>query len=255
MKEDVFLRAKNLSARRGKYKAVEGVNFSLSRGELLTILGPNGGGKTTLIKALLGLVKDVEGEIIIDGKPRERVSPSIIGYVPQIKTMDRNFPALAIELIVSGLRGSWPAFVKKSEKEKALEAAKIAGALDFVYKPLRYLSGGQAQRAYLARSFVRKPKLLLLDEPCSGVDQTGEKDLHRIIDRFREEYGATVVVVTHDWEAAYHHSDLVLLLNKKQICCAPPDEAFSSDNLRKAFSHIGHSHKMIFGVGENVRGS
>ncbi len=155
---------------------------------------------------------------------------------------------MAIELAASGINSAWVGKLKKDEKEIAFNALKEVGIEHLAYKQIAALSGGELQRVYLARSFVRKPQLLLLDEPGTGIDLKAESDMSRVIDNYKSNNDITTIMITHDWNYAFHHSDLVLMLNRELFCLAPPDEAFSDEILRKLFGHIGHNHTMKFGV-------
>lgn len=243
-----MIKFEHLSVCYSKYYALEDINLEISDNSFIAILGPNGGGKTTFLKIILGLIKPSAGKVLIKGKKTSELNKNIIGYVPQIKTLDRSFPALSIELVVSGIRGNWPAKISKLEKEQAIEALKQVGAEHLAFRSLNKLSGGELQRIFFARSFVRNPEILLLDEPATGIDVVGESDIYNIIGDYEAKTDTTIIMVTHDWEAAYHHANKVLLLNRSQICFNEPDIAFKEENLRKAFSHIGHSHAMVFGV-------
>jgi zinc transport system ATP-binding protein len=236
----------NVSVRFGTHTALNGIYLNIPFNSFVTVVGPNGGGKSTLLKVILGLIKPSEGTINIFGKNHEMISSDSIGYVPQIKTLDRTFPALPIELAATGLRRKWAGRIGLKEKKELLEILNIVGAGHLANRPIEKLSGGELQRIYLARSFVRKPKLLLLDEPASGIDAVGESDLNKMIDEYKNRNNSIIIMVTHDWEAAYHHADYVILLNKKLICFDKPDSAFSENNLRETFGHIGHKHEMIF---------
>jgi len=242
------IQIKNVSVVFGKHTAIENISLEINSNTVVTIVGPNGGGKTTLLKVVLGLIKPTKGEIMINGEPSDRISPNLIGYVPQIKTIDMTFPALSIELVASGLKNNWVAFLTKEEKKLSIESLEKVGASHLAYRQISKLSGGELQRIYLARSFVRNPEILLLDEPVTGIDFLGESDIHKIIEEYKKESNTIILMVTHDWEAAYHHADKVVLINRNLICFNNPDSAFSEENLRRTFSHIGHKHKMIFGV-------
>jgi zinc transport system ATP-binding protein len=233
---------KNLSFSYGDIKVLENINISIKENTFVSIVGPNGAGKSTLMKILLGLIKYDEGEISIFGKTPDKTDPSLIGYVPQIKTMDRKFPALAVELVTSGLTRRWPWSVKGNEKEKAIEALSMVGSENLAERALSELSGGELQRVCLARSIVRSPKLVVLDEPATGIDAIGEADLYNLLEAYQEKAKATILMITHDWHVANHHSDYVLLLNRKQVSFGKPAEALSENNLRIAFGHIGHKH-------------
>jgi len=233
---------KNLSFSYGEIKVLENINLTIPDNSFVSIVGPNGAGKSTLMKILLGLINYDEGEVKIFGKNPDKTDPSMIGYVPQIKTMDRNFPALAVELVTSGLTRRWPWSVKGNERDKAIEALTMVKAENLAERSLSELSGGELQRVCLARSIVRSPKLVVLDEPATGIDAIGEADLYNLLEAYQEKARATILMITHDWHVAHHHSDYVLLLNRKQVSFGNPKEALSENNLRLAFGHIGHEH-------------
>ncbi|MFN3694053.1 MAG: metal ABC transporter ATP-binding protein [Ignavibacterium sp.] len=235
---------KSLSLSYGDIKVLEDLNFSVPENAFVSIVGPNGAGKTTLMKILLGLIKVDLGEVKIFGKHPDEIDPQLIGYVPQIKTMDRNFPALAIELVASGLLRKWPWSVKGVDKENSIKALEMVKAEHLALRPITELSGGELQRVCLARSIVRNPKLVVLDEPATGIDAIGEADLYNLLEKYQQNSKATVLMITHDWHVAHHHSDFVLLLNRKQVSFGHPEEALSEQNLRTAFGHIGHEHKI-----------
>jgi zinc transport system ATP-binding protein len=237
------IQIKNLSLSYGDIKVLENIDLTIPENSFVSIVGPNGAGKTTLMKILLGLIKINSGDVKIFGKVPNEVDPAFIGYVPQIKTMDRSFPAIAIELVTSGITRRWPWFVKGHKKQKSLDALSLVKATNLANRTLSELSGGELQRVCLARSIVRNPKLVVLDEPATGIDAIGEADLYNLLEAYQEKSGATILMITHDWHVANHHSDFVLLLNRKQVSFGPPAEALSEENLRIAFGHIGHLHK------------
>ncbi len=241
---------KNLFLQFGQHIALNDINFELEDGEYMSIVGPNGAGKSSLIKILLGLIGNFTGEVSILGNAPNKLSAKDIGYVPQIKTLDRSFPAMAIELVASGVKSKWSTRLKSDEKEFLINAMKDVGVEHLAYRQLSKLSGGELQRVYLARSFVRKPKILFLDEPGTGIDIKAENDMCNIIDKYKKNQDVTVIVITHDWNYAYYHSDKVLMLNRSQYCFAPPQTAFTDEILRELFGHIGHHHTMKFGVNQ-----
>ncbi len=231
-----------LTVRLGGFTALDGVSFTALPGETVAVLGPNGAGKTTLIHVLLGLVQPTAGSIEILGKPPLQAPAKHIGYVPQLKTVDRGFPAVTCELVASGRRRSWPGRLTQSEHRETTRALEMVGAPNLCHKPLRWLSGGELQRVYLARALVRKPKLLLLDEPATGIDLVGEDDMYEYIEQYQRESGCAVLMVTHDWLAAQHHAAKALLLNRAVVGFGTPAEALSDSHMRQAFGHEGHVH-------------
>ncbi len=237
------IQADTVSVHLGAYTALDQVSFTLATGGALAIVGPNGAGKSTLIKALLGLVPLAQGSLKVFGAAPGRQPALSIGYVPQAKSFDRTFPALTCELVASGLRRSWPGRLAPAEHARIEASLELVGARHLSHQPLRQLSGGELQRVYLARALIRRPRLLLLDEPATGIDAVGEDDMYAYIERYLGESGATVCMVTHDWLVAQHHSTQVLLLNRRVIACGPPAAALAEANLNQAFSHSGHRHR------------
>ncbi len=242
----------DLSVRFGEHWALEDVTFSAPEGTFMAILGPNGSGKTTLLKVLLGLVRPTHGQAMLHGNPPADLSPSQVGYVPQMKSLDRTFPARALELVASGLRFCWPMWLGAADRRRALDALDRVGAAHLASRQISHLSGGELQRVYLARTFIHSPRLVLLDEPATGIDAPGEADLYRILDSYRSESGATILMITHDWEVAYHHADRVLLLNRRCVAYGPPEEALREEPLRAAFGHVGHAHAILRFPGEHA---
>ena len=235
------LEVRELSVRYGRHVAFRGVDFRVEPGSFVCVLGPNGSGKTSLIKVLAGILAPSAGHIRrVDGGGHDAV-----GYVPQVKMLDRSFPATALELVVSGLRGRWPFRVTAQERARALETLRRVGGEHLSERQLASLSGGELQRIYLARSLTRQPGLVLLDEPATGIDAAGARDLFDVLEEYQHQRRATVIMVTHDWNAAFHHATHVLLLNRHQISFGPSHAVLTEKNLRQAFGHVGHAHGMF----------
>lgn len=233
---------RNLTVAKGGFRALENVELTLEQGEFAAILGPNGAGKTTLIKAILGLERPIAGEILLFGKSRRQMAPGDIGYVAQFKTLDKTFPAVTCDLVASGLARTWPWRISPQVHMAVAEALSFVSATDLCHKPLKWLSGGELQRVYLARALVRKPRLLLLDEPATGIDPAGELDMYHVLENYIKEKNAAALVVTHDWLAARHHASKAILLNKRVISVGKPSEALLDEYMRAAFGHEGHFH-------------
>lgn len=232
---------RGVTVRMGEATVLEDVSVELEPGRFLAVVGPNGAGKSTLIKVAIGLVAPQSGRAWSHGLPAG-ADPNRIGYVPQLKTFDRTFPATTLELVVSGSRRRWPGRITAPERDAALAALARVGAQHLRRRPLAKLSGGELQRAFLARALVRRPDLVLLDEPATGVDFLAEHDLYDLLESYQGETGATIVMVTHDLAAARFHADRVLVLNRRVHGYGPPATTLDDDRLRLAFGHLGHLH-------------
>ncbi len=240
---------KNLNVSFDKNIILNDISFDVPVGSYTAIVGPNGSGKTTLLKSLLGLNSNYTGSISVLNDKQTNQSVRI-AYVPQIKTLDRSFPAIALELVLSGLQKKWLGNVTKEQRNLALDMLDKLSAGHLAEKQLQKLSGGELQRVYLARCLITNPAILLLDEPATGIDLVCEKSVNQIISHYNKQYNTTVLMVTHDWSAAYHHTNYTLLLNKQQIYFGNSESAFTDSNLQKTFSHLGHDHGIIFGLKE-----
>ncbi|MEX2535502.1 MAG: metal ABC transporter ATP-binding protein [Trueperaceae bacterium] len=234
-----------MSVRFGNVMALQDVSFDLQTGDTLAIVGPNGAGKSTLIRVALGLLRPQRGHATIFGA-NAGIDPRRVGYVPQLKTFDRTFPATAAELVVSGSRLRWPALITARERSMASEALESVGAGHLLSRRLAGLSGGELQRVYLARALVRHPDVVLLDEPATGVDFLGEHDLYDLLERYQQETKAAIVMITHDLSAARYHADRVLVLNRRAHGFGKPAEVLTDDCLRSAYGHLGHEHGRVF---------
>ncbi len=244
--KDPIVEISELSVFFGKYCVLNKVDLFVRSLDFLTIVGPNGGGKTTLIKTILGLVEPESGSVRVFGKKPCSVAYKNIGYVPQIKTIDRSFPGKVYELVATGWSGRWKFALNDVLRQRVKEVLSTCGLEHLEDRQINKLSGGELQRVFLARSFIRKPKLLLLDEPATGIDTIAETDFSFLLEKLQKENQTTIIMVTHDWEYAYYHSTSVLLLNKSVVALGKPQDVFTEENLQKTFGHLGHEHNMDF---------
>ena len=202
-----ILSAENICVSYGSRKAVENVSLAIERGDYLCIVGANGSGKTTLIKTLLGLHAPSSGTIVTgDGLKRNE-----IGYLPQQTLVQRDFPASVYEIVLSGCQGrcGMRPFYNKAEKRLALESMERMGIARFAGRSYRDLSGGQQQRVLLARAFCATQKLLLLDEPVSGLDPNATEDMYRLIQELHDD-GVTIIMISHDIPSALRYATHIL---------------------------------------------
>jgi zinc transport system ATP-binding protein len=173
------------------------VNLEIADGDFASVIGPNGGGKTTLVKLIVGLLTPTEGQIRIFGLPPVKARPRI-GYMPQHAMMDPRFPVRAIDVVLMGRLGSGRRFGGYNRQDRAAAVASLAkvGLEDQGMRPFSDLSGGQRQRVLLARALVTEPDLLLLDEPAAGLDHKVEQDFFELLQELNRQL--TIVLVTHD---------------------------------------------------------
>lgn len=192
---------------------VSGLNFSIESGDYLCIVGENGSGKSTLMKTLLGLQVPVSGKVLTgDG-----LKPNEIGYLPQQTVTQKDFPASVWEVVLSGCgnRTGLRPFYNKEEKRTAKENIEKMELTPLIKRCYRELSGGQQQRVLLARALCATKKMLLLDEPVSGLDPKVSREMYAIIEKLNKEDGITVIMVSHDIAAALKYADHILHIGQK----------------------------------------
>lgn len=205
------LLCENLSLGYNTHTVVENLNFSVNTGDYLCIVGENGSGKSTLMKTILGLLKPLSGKITTD----DGLLPDEIGYLPQQTEVQRDFPASVSEIVLSGCQsrcGKRP-FYNRAEKALAQENIRKMGIEDLRKKCYRELSGGQQQRVLLARALCATQKMLLLDEPVSGLDPIVTKEMYALIEELHKD-GITIIMISHDIEAAKKYATHILHIGK-----------------------------------------
>jgi ABC-type Mn2+/Zn2+ transport system ATPase subunit len=206
--------------------AISDVSFTARRGEILAVLGPNGGGKTTLFRALLGEVPERAGWVTLRGG---------IAYVPQTERSRLDFPVDALDVVTMGTYGRVPWYrrVGRAEREAANRALARVGLADEASTAYGALSGGQRQRVLIARALAQDAPILLLDEPLTGVDRRSSARVLAILDALRTE-GHAILVATHDIHQA-RGFDAVLCLNRRQIAWGPPADSLTSEALERTY--------------------
>ncbi|OLP48391.1 ATP-binding cassette domain-containing protein [Allorhizobium taibaishanense] len=217
--EKPLVTLRNVGLRRSGRWLVRGVELSIRKGELVTLIGPNGSGKSTTAKLALGVLKPDEGVVV-----RERDFK--VGYVPQKLSIDWTMPLTVDRLM------TLTAKLTKAEIEAALEAVGIG---HLVRAEVQHLSGGEFQRALLARAIARKPDLLVLDEPVQGVDFAGEIALYDLIGDIRRKTGCGVLLISHDLHMVMAETDTVICLNGHVCCRGTPDVVSQSPEYQKLF--------------------
>lgn len=230
-----ILECKNLVLGYDGKVIVKDLSFSVSSGEYLCVVGENGSGKTTLMKAILGLQSPISGVINMnDGLKKNQ-----IGYLPQQTVVQRDFPATVKEIVLSGCvgRNTYRPFYSPSAKKTALQNMKRMGIESIAKECYRELSGGQQQRVLLARALCATEKILLLDEPVSGLDPKVTADMYNLIADLNKTDGITVIMISHDVAAAVKYADKILHIGES-VFFGTTDEYLATDN-GKSFSGRG----------------
>jgi ABC-type Mn2+/Zn2+ transport system ATPase subunit len=204
---------KSVGKRFGEKIVLEDVSFHVPVGEFLCLCGPNGAGKSTLLKSILGLLEPDTGAITICGLPVEK-GRSKIGYVPQRKAFDRDFPASPIEVIVANVRGRWPLRITADERDLAMTMLQRTGAAKVANAQMRDLSGGETQRVFLARALSTRPDLLILDEPTAGVDVGGRAAIVDLMAEISASDSIAAILVTHNLQAVARCAERVVYLER-----------------------------------------
>jgi len=204
----------NLFFKYEKEFVLEDINLSVKEKDFLTILGPNGGGKSTLLKLILGINSLKKGDISIFGNKLINELPNL-GYVPQNTNINLNFPISTIEVVMMGQNDIKKRFFgyKKEEKIKALEVLEKVNMKEFANSKISNLSGGQRQRVLIARALFCNPKILLLDEPTSNIDITGCEQVYQVLKELNK--NITVIVISHDISVVLKYASKAVYINKK----------------------------------------
>ncbi|VAW61232.1 Zinc ABC transporter, ATP-binding protein ZnuC [hydrothermal vent metagenome] len=234
-----LLKAEHIGLKINQRQILQDINLNIKAGEIVTLIGPNGSGKTTLVKVLLGLIESDEGHL----QKKEKL---VIGYMPQKLHIDAVLPMTVMRFLKMGIK------VSEDEVQKMSTSVGVNTLLD---QALQSISGGEFQRVLLTRALLRKPDLLVLDEPAQGVDINGQQQLYQLISNIRDEYGCGVLMISHDLHLVMEATDQVLCLNT-HICCSGHPEAVSQhpeylrlfgsslDGMAVYTHHHNHSHEL-----------
>jgi zinc transport system ATP-binding protein len=222
---------------------LEHINFEIPKGKFMGLIGPNGGGKTTLIKLILGLLQPDSGEIQLFNTPIEEFDQrEMIGFVSQkANSFNAGFPATVFEVVSTGLTAKlgYFKFMKKKHKAQILQAIEMVGLKEYAYENIGNLSGGQQQRIFIARALVNEPQLLILDEPTVGIDQENVKRFYDLLYKLNQEQQITMLLVTHDVGVMTEYATDIVCLNKTLHFHGNPEEyaSLSNEDLSQFYGH------------------
>lgn len=232
-----IIKIKNLNFSYDKQVVLEGINLDYSSDEFLAIIGPNGGGKSTLLKLILGLLKPQSGEIKLFGKEPSEVS-KFIGYVPQNFLSNQSFPMMVLEVVLMGLIDKKIfGFYSQAEKQMALGALEKVGMKEFASARIGELSGGQRQRVYIARALCANTKVLVLDEPTASIDTKGQAEIYEILKNINAS-GIGIVLVSHDLNIVLNYATKIAYVSKNLHIHKTHEDTAK----REFIEHLAKSH-------------
>lgn len=239
-----IIEARDLAFDNPQTPVLRGVTFTVQAGDFVCMVGPNGGGKTTLLRLILGLLRPTSGTVRVFGRPpiegRRR-----IGYMPQRAHLDPQFPVRALDVVLMGRLAPWRLGPhRRAERARALAALDEVGLADLAGRPFSALSGGQRQRVLIARALACDPELLLLDEPTANLDPLMQDDVHDLLQQLNRRL--TIVIVSHDVGFVASHVRTVICVNREvQVHCAT---SLRGENILDLYGrdvhmvHHGHTH-------------
>jgi zinc transport system ATP-binding protein len=227
-----IVEAVNVSVKYGQTEAISGITLAIKHGDYIGIVGPNGSGKTTFVKALLGLVPLSEGKFVFGGKPVK------IGYLPQrTSALDPKFPASVSEVISHGLLSEkkFPRRINSGDKRRIDEIASMLGIETLKNRNVGSLSGGQQQRVLLARALVNKPEIIILDEPTNALDPHIRENFYELLSKLNAETQTTILLITHDAGAVGSRARKLLYIDRKLIFFGSFEEFCESRKMTEYF--------------------
>jgi zinc transport system ATP-binding protein len=248
---DGIISLENIWMQYNDIPVLEDINLAIHHGDFLGIIGPNGGGKTTLLKIMLGLIKPTRGTVTYPGHTLEQ-GRSLVGYVSQHNLFDRDFPASVWDVAITGRYRAAGLFKRysKQDKEITTHVLKTVGMLDHKGSQMGELSGGEQQRVFIARALATEPKLLLLDEPTASVDTAVQTEFYELLEQLKERMA--IVIVSHDLSAISIYVDKIACLNVQLYYHGSTE--ISPDILEATYkcpvqmiAHGDHPHRVLKG--------
>ncbi|MDN5568853.1 MAG: manganese/iron ABC transporter ATP-binding protein [Paracoccus sp. (in: a-proteobacteria)] len=227
-------------AYRNGHTALGDASFTVPQGSVTALVGVNGAGKSTLFKALMDLLPHASGMVRIMGRPvREALSKNLVAYVPQAEEVDWSFPVLVEDVVMMGRYGHMGFLrrAKPADRQAVTDAMARVGMTDYRHRQIGELSGGQKKRVFLARALAQEARVILLDEPFTGVDVQTEQAIITLLRQMRDE-GRVMLVSTHDLGSVPEYCDRVVLVKGTVLASGPTETTFTPENLRIAFGGV-----------------
>ena len=224
----------------GGVTALRDATFALPTGTIAGLVGVNGAGKSTLFKALMGFLRVASGTVTILGRPvKEALRDNLVAYVPQAEDVDWSFPVLVRDVVTMGRQGRMGFLRRPSATDRAAVDAALARVAmsDFADRQIEQLSGGQKKRVFLARALAQEGRVILLDEPFTGVDVATEDAIVKLLKEMRDE-GRVMLVSTHNLGSVPQFCDRTVLVNRTVLASGPTEEVFTPANLKRAFGGV-----------------
>ncbi|HVZ67247.1 MAG TPA: metal ABC transporter ATP-binding protein [Patescibacteria group bacterium] len=243
---NTIIELSNVSFAYGKEEVVKDVSIQIHKGDYVGIIGPNGGGKSTLLKLMLGLLKPTKGEIKLFGEDVKNFKKWYdIGYVPQKTYVEMNFPISVEEVVAMGRYGERGLlrFPTKEDKEKVKIALRQVDMLDYKNRQISDLSGGQQQRVFIARALATEPKAIFLDEPTVGVDVKTQKQFYSLLRKLNTELDLTLVLVSHELDVVAHEATEIGYINRTMDYYGEPNEFLKGRYFHELIGKKGLHHE------------
>lgn len=248
MSVNSLIKFENVSYSYASNKVIDNVSFEITKGSYLGLIGPNGGGKTTLVKLMLGLFKPDSGVITINGKPvSQAIDDSRIGYVPQrISQEYMELPATVYEIVESGVVAKSSLLRSFGQKEAVSEAISTSGLEGMENSLIGEISGGQRQKAFVARALAINPEILVLDEPFVGIDLASQGEFYKFLTEINKKKNLTIIFISHDLDMISRQANEIICLNHKIVYSGKAkdvdEKALVEDIYGKEFTHIHHDY-------------
>jgi zinc/manganese transport system ATP-binding protein len=232
---DPIVQLQGVSCGYEKQEVLSDVTLDIMQGDFVGLLGPSGSGKTTLLRTVLGAVDVYQGQVLVEGIGIDQRRPKV-GYVPQLETIDWNFPVTVQEVVMMGrtMENRFFPWYRRQDRELAAEMMDRLGISGLARRHIRELSGGQQQRVFLARALVSNPRILLLDEPTSGVDIKTRDDVMHVLHELNHQ-GITIIMTTHEINAVAVHLPWVVCLNGRILAEGPPSQVITTEILKLTY--------------------